>query len=91
MNLNYQNIEGSGTDTHEIWEILDDPSGHDGMPVTIPGQPPIILQPSKTAKYLGVWLENTSTSRHTGRKFSRREQAALKRSMASQAHIGDRQ
>ncbi|OQD86884.1 hypothetical protein PENSOL_c083G11087 [Penicillium solitum] len=41
----------------DIWEVLDDPSGHDGMPVIIPGDTiPTILAPSNTAKYLGVWL-----------------------------------
>ncbi|KAJ5963981.1 uncharacterized protein N7479_003857 [Penicillium vulpinum] len=41
----------------DIWEIPDDPSGHDGMPVTIPGETPAILTPTDTAKYLGVWLD----------------------------------
>ncbi|CRL30042.1 Endonuclease/exonuclease/phosphatase [Penicillium camemberti] len=41
-----------------IWEVPDDPSGHDGMPVIIPGDPiPTILKPTDTAKYLGVWLD----------------------------------
>jgi len=46
--------EQTNTQTN-IWEIPDDPSGHEGMPVTVPGHPPI--QPSETAKYLGVWLD----------------------------------
>ncbi|KUM55456.1 hypothetical protein ACN42_g11818, partial [Penicillium freii] len=42
----------------DIWEVPDDPSGHDGMPVTIPGDPiPTILKPTDTAKYLGIWLD----------------------------------
>ena len=42
----------------DIWEVPDDPSGHDDMPVIIPGDPiPTILAPSNTAKYLGVWLD----------------------------------
>jgi ribonuclease HI len=42
----------------DIWEVPDDPAGHDGMPVIIPGDPtPTILPPSDTAKYLGVWLD----------------------------------
>ncbi|OQD79091.1 hypothetical protein PENSOL_c338G04348, partial [Penicillium solitum] len=42
----------------DIWEVPDDPSGHDGMPVIIPGDTmPTILAPSNTAKYLGVWLD----------------------------------
>jgi hypothetical protein len=42
----------------DIWEVPDDPSGHSGMPVTIPGDSiPTILKPTDTAKYLGVWLD----------------------------------
>lgn len=41
----------------DIWEVPDDPSGHDGMPVTIPGDIPTILQPTDIAKYLGIWLD----------------------------------
>ncbi|KUM55425.1 hypothetical protein ACN42_g11853 [Penicillium freii] len=41
----------------DIWEVPDDPSGHDGMPVTIPGDTPTVLTPTDTAKYLGVWLD----------------------------------
>ncbi|OQD91721.1 hypothetical protein PENSOL_c049G05847, partial [Penicillium solitum] len=41
----------------DIWEVPDDPAGHDGMPVIIPGDTPIILIPTETAKYLGVWLD----------------------------------
>ncbi|KAG0152659.1 hypothetical protein PDIDSM_2464 [Penicillium digitatum] len=41
----------------DIWEVPDDPSGHDGMPVTIPGEPTTTLAPTSTAKYLGVWLD----------------------------------
>ncbi|KAJ5562064.1 hypothetical protein N7461_000825 [Penicillium sp. DV-2018c] len=50
----------------DIWEIPDDPSGHDGMPVTIPGQQgTTVLQPSDNARYLGVWLdERLSFSTH---------------------------
>jgi hypothetical protein len=44
-------------DPDDIWQIPDDPSGHDGMPIKIPGEPPIILEPSDTAKYLGFWLD----------------------------------
>jgi hypothetical protein len=41
----------------DIWEIPDDPCGHNGMPVTMPGHPPIPIPPTDTAKYLGVWLD----------------------------------
>ena len=41
----------------DIWEVPDDPSGHDGMPVVIPGDIPTVLAPKETAKYLGVWLD----------------------------------
>jgi ribonuclease HI len=42
----------------DVWEIPDDPAGHDSMPVTIPGDPlPTVLAPSDTAKYLGIWLD----------------------------------
>jgi exonuclease III len=48
----------TATNEHSIWEIPDDPSGHDGMPVAIPGQQQsTILKPSENAKYLGVWLD----------------------------------
>ncbi|KAJ9480553.1 hypothetical protein VN97_g13002, partial [Penicillium thymicola] len=46
------------TDQVDIWEVPDDPLGHDDMPVTVPGDPrPITLKPTDTAKYLGVWLD----------------------------------
>jgi ribonuclease HI len=41
----------------DIWEVPDDPAGHDGMPVVIPGDTPTTLIPKETAKYLGVWLD----------------------------------
>ncbi|KAJ5393044.1 hypothetical protein N7465_012018 [Penicillium sp. CMV-2018d] len=41
----------------DIWEVPDDPSGHDSMPVIIPGDIPTVLAPSNTAKYLGIWLD----------------------------------
>jgi hypothetical protein len=41
----------------DIWEIPDDPSGHDGMAVTIPGDTTTVLTPTETAKYLGIWLD----------------------------------
>lgn len=37
-----------------IWEVPDDPSGHDGIPVIIPGDIPTVLAPKETAKYLGI-------------------------------------
>ncbi|OQE07892.1 hypothetical protein PENFLA_c153G01015 [Penicillium flavigenum] len=46
------------TQDADIWEVPDDPAGHDGIPVTIPGDPmPTVLAPSDTAKYLGIWLD----------------------------------
>ncbi|OQE59011.1 hypothetical protein PENNAL_c0027G03038 [Penicillium nalgiovense] len=39
----------------DIWEVPDDPSGYNGMPVIILGDPILtILAPSDIAKYLGV-------------------------------------
>jgi ribonuclease HI len=41
----------------DIWEVPDDPAGHDGMPVVVPGDTPTTLTPKETAKYLGVWFD----------------------------------
>ncbi|OQE13651.1 hypothetical protein PENFLA_c045G10963 [Penicillium flavigenum] len=57
--LHYGESEAYGwVDDDDIWEVPDDPAGHDGMPVIIPGDPtPTILAPIGTAKYLGIWLD----------------------------------
>jgi hypothetical protein len=52
------NTTGIGASPQDdIWEVPDDPAGHDGMPVIIPGDTPTTLIPKETAKYLGVWLD----------------------------------
>ncbi|KAJ5159350.1 uncharacterized protein N7500_009001 [Penicillium coprophilum] len=47
----------TATTTTDIWEVPDDPLGHDGMPVVIPGDIPAVLAPKEVARYLGVWLD----------------------------------
>jgi ribonuclease HI len=42
---------------YDVWAVPDDPCGHDGMPVKMPGNEPVIVQPSEQAKYLGIWLD----------------------------------
>lgn len=62
--IHFNNPKATTTTIHEaspqnidIWEVPDNLSGHDGMPVIIPGDMPTVLVPLNTAKYLGVWLD----------------------------------
>lgn len=48
---------GPSSSETDIWTVPDDPCGHDQMPVAMPGNEPVIIQPTECAKYLGVWLD----------------------------------
>ncbi|OQD85542.1 hypothetical protein PENSOL_c101G11239 [Penicillium solitum] len=52
-----------------IWEVPDDPSGHNGMPVIIPGDIPTILASSNITKYLEDAYEGGRQSRGTPRNL----------------------